>query len=1034
MQNIIHISDFHFSGEPDQKVADSARASAGPILSLIEELKTKSVIDDTAVVFASGDLIQSGSSNGANVNNDLVALERRLLTPLCKLLSIDQERVFIVPGNHELDRSSVEDSAYLRATEIARITEHQLKEDLRSKLGSYFDWIGTNRYISVDHDSPRLVIKDLGGQKVALFNSLAGCYSRGGAGDKGELFVLPSEIAQMEIEIPEQSFFVMHHPLAWFDDRSAERLKALFAQKRMRVFSGHIHSVGLEHIETTNGSFVNVQAGVGAETGNHNEIAVAWGPSSHAIAVRHFRFDANRARFEFTEPKQTKVKPDSAKSYFSNTAAFFDPDLIDVARSQAALEDSSELETLTGIGTEKFVTPDLVFYPEDQFSEKRVSLETLLADKHNIVLSGEELSGKTAFITNACYQLNSGDYGNRLGLRIDFRSATKSNDFLSLTIRALQTVGLSKKDADHVVRTGQIVLFIDNFDPDNQVTTRAFTTFVEQYSRLRWLAVMRGGRRFTPSGAPAQFQVQNVAYYGLAEIALPTVMKLIEKHDSYDRVDSSHAVVERVFRSINNLRAPRTIFYVNSLVDMFIRDGAVEPLNRYLLIENLISDRLRDSHYQEFPGSAIDVVMIETFVGNLAHYMLTNNLPYLSKAEYYRIAEEFIERKALPRKQFEPETMLKVLTSAFILREYTDGIAFMMLSVEDYFLAKHMKSNKAFRDQVISVDGLMFLSNVAEYYVAQNPNDMGLIEEVLTILDGFAEDVEPVLAELEDLGAKAIQEARPGQGTDIQDELVSELAEHTSRDGNDIVVTSAPEEFGATKRLRFAAEDRGAVFLQLGASILGVTRTMDQQDRIQIFERVKRILLISVQGVPLIAKHLADGHEVIVRGVAIKAEYQGSLRNQEDRFYIILRGMLFSIYSTFGTWAGSPSFFRTAQKLRLEEDNELVSAALFAQNIEADLAESVQSIPKVCDELESLIIREVVIRLYLNSMSLVPLPNAIENRAVDNIVNATIEMKPPKDGSNRALEQHKNALRTDFRKRLGASAFYGKLVKSRRSK
>jgi hypothetical protein len=179
----------------------------------------------------------------------------------------------------------------------------------------------------------------------------------------------------------------------------------------------------------------------------------------------------------------------------------------------------------------------------------------------------------------------------------------------------------------------------------------------------------------------------------------------------------------------------------------------------------------------------------------------------------------------------------------------------------------------------------------------------------------------------------------------------------------------------------------------------------------------------------MIAQHLADGGEITFRGNSLKADYVGELAVPENRFYLILRGMLYNLYKNFATWSGSPSFFNAAVELRKSEDSELVRSALFAQNLEADLSEALDFIPDVSTNVDSLILKEVLVRLFLDAMTLVPLERGDQARAVDRLVDVTAELNPPKTTDEGGMLNHKTRLRQNFNDRIGFNAYVGRLIK-----
>lgn len=1033
MLNIFHISDLHFTGRKTGQLRDVSTAAVRSILELAAELKADGTLSSSACIFITGDIVQSGGAPIVGDQPDFDAVQDNLLGPLIALLKIPPERVFLVPGNHELDRSAVTEDSWLKQGHYPaqKVCEADIARDLRAKLSAFFQFVDRNGYRSVSTAHPRIATFDCDGQQIVCLNGLAGSYSRAGYGDKGELFVLPSELGGDFSAIRRNAIVLTHHPLSWFADTCANDLKEFFSKRQCRVFTGHIHDIGIDRIETGKSGFVTVQAGASAEVGSENQVAVAWLPESDGVAVRHYALDVRAGGFPVTPASETKVAPEKARSFLERTEAFFDPAIVYEASSIARSINQGELELLSGRSEENFVPPDITRFSADQFSGQRTNVASFEADTQNRVVSGDELSGKSSLLQYLAVRCNTPvpGHGQKIALVLDYRIFEANHDIGDYIIKKLVSFGLSHSQASYIVSVEKVEIFFDNFDPNISSTLDRFLSFFEVHPHLRWTVATRGSQRYMPSRAPAAFSKDGVTYYQMVETTLPTVLRMIEKHESGRGLERPRAIVEQVFRSINNLRAPRTIFYVSSMIDVFLSDGSVEPLNRYLLIENLLSDRIRAAHKEILPNQPVDMEMIETFIGLVAYELMDRSEAYVSKSQFYKLVEDFVERKGIQRKRFDADKILEILNRAFVIREYEIGYGFMMLSVEDYFLAKHMGKDADFRSKIMSTEGLLTYPTVAEFYVAQNPSDRPRIDEILSLIDEFQDDVASIVAEIRDSSISAIRNAHPGGSLKLEDGIIERLGIIEDSEEPTSLRFDEPKPVGRTKRVRFAAEERGAVFLQLGASILGVTRTLDQSERVKIFERLKGVLLTSLHSLPMIAQHLAEGGEISFRGNSLKADYVGELAVAENRFYIILRSMIYSLYKSFATWSGSPSFFNAALKLRDEEDDELVKSALFAQNIEADLSEALSFIPNISSDVKSLLLKEVLVRLYVDAMTLVPLERADEKRAIDKLVDVTIELKPPSAQNDGALNNHKARLRKHYTDRIGFNAYVGRLVK-----
>lgn len=308
MLNVFHISDLHFTGKLSGQLRDAASASVRAILKLASDLKANGTLGSEICLFVTGDIVQSGEASD-DQQSDFEAVQQALLVPLLKILNIGPDRAFFVPGNHELDRSAVREDEWLIQGQFVsqKICEDDIKNDLNRKVSTFLDFVERHGYRSVTIKQPRIATFEIGDQQIVCFNGLAGAYSRKGSGDKGELFVLDSEIANNMSTIKKHSVVLTHHPLSWYADACGSQLKEFFSARQCRVFTGHIHDRGLDWTETSKGAFVTVQAGA------PHQVAIAWLPVSNSAAVRHYALDTRSGEFNLTHANNTEVAPNKAR-------------------------------------------------------------------------------------------------------------------------------------------------------------------------------------------------------------------------------------------------------------------------------------------------------------------------------------------------------------------------------------------------------------------------------------------------------------------------------------------------------------------------------------------------------------------------------------------------------------------------------------------------------------------------------------------------------------------------------------------------
>lgn len=420
MLNVLHISDLHYSAAPG-RVRDAAVAATNGILVLAKDLKSKGVLGGGVCLCITGDLVQTGETPSTAMRSDYDEVQEKFLAPLLKILEIGPDRVFLVPGNHEMDRNAVHDDNKL-TVRTSSINESRVHADLVTKLGNFFDFVEQNQYQSVTRTSPRLATFCVGDQTIACINGLAGSYSRSGTGDKGELFILNSELGGIFTSIAEFSIVLMHHPFSWFDDRCATDIKDFLSARRCRILTGHIHDKGVELLETGRGTLAVVQAGAAAESGKHNDVAVGWYPKSNSAAVRHYSFDIRLGAYPDTPVEETHVAPQSAEGYFQKTEAYFDIKIVEDTRAKAGVDCHQEFRATFGRELEKYVAPDLAAYSEDQFSAARIGLATFQNSPNRRVVSGDELSGKTSLIYYSAVMANTSQSSKSINIVFDFRA------------------------------------------------------------------------------------------------------------------------------------------------------------------------------------------------------------------------------------------------------------------------------------------------------------------------------------------------------------------------------------------------------------------------------------------------------------------------------------------------------------------------------------------------------------------------------------------------------------------------------------
>lgn len=259
----LHLSDWHQTGRDfDRKVVRDA---------LLRDIRERRAIDprldDVAFVVFSGDLAHRGKED------EYTAAREHLLDPVLRETGVARNRVVIVPGNHDLDRDSIELvpaplTKPLDSSEDAHkwLTETKRRSLALEPFSAFRGFVGAY----TGHDTPdygNLVRFDAGGRSLAILglNSAWMCgrnkNAKGEVDDYGNLVLGEPQIhdALEAMSDADVRLVVLHHPWEWLAEWDRERVEDRVHRAAHFVLSGHVHRPKVQ--QGTGGDCVEIPAG-----------------------------------------------------------------------------------------------------------------------------------------------------------------------------------------------------------------------------------------------------------------------------------------------------------------------------------------------------------------------------------------------------------------------------------------------------------------------------------------------------------------------------------------------------------------------------------------------------------------------------------------------------------------------------------------------------------------------------------------------------------------------------------------------------
>jgi len=218
------------------------------------------------MVLVSGDIAFSG----APAEYDMA---RAFFDDLLAAVRLDRERLLVVPGNHDVDRSAVSRGA--AAIAAAMTTREAVGEVLDApadrqlllrRLDNYAAFVRSYWGTARPLDEPLrayVQTQELAGRRVAVLGLNSAWLAHGGDDDRGRLVLSERQVrpALDAAAGADLCLALLHHPLDWLQDLDRANSEALLLQSCPFVLHGHLHRTGILNLASPDSAGMVLAAG-----------------------------------------------------------------------------------------------------------------------------------------------------------------------------------------------------------------------------------------------------------------------------------------------------------------------------------------------------------------------------------------------------------------------------------------------------------------------------------------------------------------------------------------------------------------------------------------------------------------------------------------------------------------------------------------------------------------------------------------------------------------------------------------------------
>ncbi|MDM0116942.1 metallophosphoesterase, partial [Variovorax sp. J22R133] len=259
----LHVSDFHFrSGDTyDSDVVLRA------LIKSVRDFRNAGRRCD--LIFATGDIAQSGKPAE-------YAQATRFFDALLDAAGLDRGCLFVVPGNHDVDRgqgiglartlASREDSDAYFAPEVPKPHLSQKLRAFSQWYGQYF--AGIRRFPETSSCGPVALVQ-VHNRPIAVLclNSALFCQDDN---DHAKLVLgrrcLDDALRELQAHTADFKLALVHHPLDWFSDIERSNIKASLQSEVDAVLRGHLHDTDVDIVASLSGTTMHLAAGAAYQT------------------------------------------------------------------------------------------------------------------------------------------------------------------------------------------------------------------------------------------------------------------------------------------------------------------------------------------------------------------------------------------------------------------------------------------------------------------------------------------------------------------------------------------------------------------------------------------------------------------------------------------------------------------------------------------------------------------------------------------------------------------------------------------------
>lgn len=705
---ILYISDIHFTGKRAENEGVVINAFIRDAKKQLEEIPHKDTF-----VFVGGDLVQKADDKESYDNfwNDVIV-------PLMAL-GIKKEHIICVPGNHDIQRTSIEENKIVYSSIVSQdFTECKFNDLLESeaqanlltkKFGNYENFLKEKlecpHYNSIGY---QIELND----EWSVFCLNSSLTSFAGIDDsdypllkddKGRLNIATRVLYQWVNVNSKKKILVLHHPFEFLTEWAASELRKIVKLHFDLVLTGHTHEQNILCNNNNSDSFIWCMAPqLYTDKTDKLGYCIIELKDNAVDKIKYREWFSSRNSFrkgiDFTEDEDGVIKFDSPKTFVT------DPITVKM--------EERFRDTMNVYGDQPLIWIDR-FFSLERFDRSYRFKKDNLYDETDIMDTPNNLK----IITPAQYGLSS------FAWHFILKQWKERKEFCLYIDGGLIRKGAVSKVIDAQLKAFDVKredvkrIIIDNWVISNKDAKTILTNITQDYPQIPILILCPMLEKTlveTENVATSEF---DFAILYMAPLQTSQIRSMVEIYNRYKHIGQNDIVLKRLDDDIQNFNMHRTPLNCITLLEVFSNSFDENPVNRTAVIEKvlrIIFDNEEVPHYKSLP----DVKDCEFALGYYCEQMIRKEEFYFNAQQFSDELYDFCRTQKIT---IDVNYLFDLLLKNHIICQYeTNLYGFRFAYWVYYFAAMRMSKSKDFAQFILDKENYAHYPEVIEFYTGSD--------------------------------------------------------------------------------------------------------------------------------------------------------------------------------------------------------------------------------------------------------------------------------------------------------------------------